>query len=194
MRRNDRAPAFLARGVILAAIGILAAQAAILLVMGQPAICACGYVKLWHGLPSSPETSQHVSDWYTFSHVLHGIVFYAALRFLFPRALAGALFIAAFAVEAAWEVVENTPFIIDRYRQLALAQGYFGDSVVNSLFDTLAAASGVAIARLAPVWITALTFAAIEAALAFAIRDNLALNVIQLIHPFEAITRWQTGG
>lgn len=182
------------RQAVIAAAAILAAQATILLAMGQPAICACGYVKLWHGLASSPETSQHVSDWYTFSHVLHGIVFYAALKLLLPRASTAALFLSALAIEATWEVVENTPVIIDRYRQLALAQGYFGDSVLNSIFDTLAAAAGVAIARLAPVWLTVLTFAAIEAGLAYAIRDNLALNVIQLIHPFEAITRWQAGG
>lgn len=180
--------------VVLLSLGVIAAQAAILFAMGQPAICACGYVKLWHGLASSPETSQHISDWYTFSHVLHGVIFYALLKLAFPRASTPVLFIAALGIEAVWEIAENTPMIVDRYRQLALAQGYSGDSVLNSVFDLLAAAAGFLVARFAPVWATVAMALAFEIGLAFAIRDNLTLNIIQLLYPLEAISRWQAGG
>lgn len=180
--------------VALLALAIIIAQAAILFTIGQPAICACGYVKLWHGSASSPETSQHISDWYTFSHVLHGVIFYAVLKFIFPRAPTPVLFLAALGIEAVWEIAENTPMIVDRYRQLALAQGYSGDSVLNSVFDLLAAAGGFLIARFAPIWATVTMAVAFEIGLAFAIRDNLTLNIIQLLHPLEAISRWQAGG
>jgi hypothetical protein len=180
--------------IVALALTIAGAQAAILFAMGQPAICACGYVKLWHGTASSPETSQHISDWYTFSHVLHGVIFYALLQLLFPRAPTGVLFLAALVIEAAWEIAENTPMIVDRYRQLALAQGYSGDSVLNSVFDLIAAAVGFLIARYAPVWATVFMSVVFEVGVGFAIRDNLTLNVIQLIYPLEAITRWQAGG
>lgn len=177
-----------------AAIALVAVQALVLFAMGQPAICACGVVKLWHGSASSPETSQHISDWYTLSHVLHGVIFYALLKLAAPRASLGVLFLAALAIEAAWEITENTPFIIDRYRQLALAQGYTGDSVLNSVFDTIAAGTGLMLARFAPVWLTMLILLAFEAVAAYSIRDNLMLNIIQLIYPIEAISRWQAGG
>ena len=179
---------------ISAALALVAMQALILFAMGQPAICACGFVKLWHGSASSPETSQHISDWYTLSHILHGVIFYALLKLVAPRASLGALFLAALAIEIAWEVTENTPMIVERYRQLALAQGYTGDSVLNSVFDTIAAGSGFMLARFAPIWLTALILAAFEAVALFSIRDNLTLNVIQLIYPIEAISRWQAGG
>ncbi len=177
-----------------AAIALVAVQALILFAMGQPAICACGVVKLWHGSASSPETSQHISDWYTLSHVLHGVIFYALLTLAAPRASLGVLFLAALAIEAAWEITENTPLIIDRYRQLALAQGYTGDSILNSVFDTIAAGAGFMLARFAPVWLTMLILLAFEAVAAYSIRDNLMLNIIQLIYPIEAISRWQAGG
>ncbi|MDP2354519.1 MAG: DUF2585 family protein [Beijerinckiaceae bacterium] len=177
-----------------AAIAIVATQAVILFAMGQPAICACGFVKLWHGSASSPETSQHIFDWYTLSHILHGVIFYALLKLVAPRASLGALFLAALAIEAAWEITENTPIIVDRYRQLALAQGYTGDSVLNSVFDTLAAGAGFMLARFAPVWLTAMVAIAFEAVAAYSIRDNLTLNIIQLVYPIEAISRWQAAG
>lgn len=180
--------------IVAVALAIVGVQAAILFAMGQPAICACGYVKLWHGSASSPQTSQHIADWYTFSHILHGVIFYALLRLVFPRAPAGVLFLAALGIEAAWEITENTPMIVDRYRQLALAQGYSGDSVLNSIFDLLAAAGGFLIARFAPVWATVSMAVAFEVGVGYAIRDNLTLNVIQLLYPLEAISRWQAGG
>jgi hypothetical protein len=178
----------------LIAAAIIALQAAVLLAMGQPAICACGYVKLWHGVVLSSENSQHVSDWYIFSHVIHGFAFYFLLWLVAPRMPVAQRFALALALEAAWEIIENTPFIIDRYRQSALARGYSGDSVINSVFDTLAAAIGFWLARLLPTWAIVVLAVALELFVGYMIRDNLVLNIIQLLFPSGAISAWQAGG
>ena len=152
-----------------------------------------GYVKLWHGAVISGENSQHLTDWYTFSHVLHGILFYALLTFLFPRWPLGVRLLAALAIESGWELFENTDLIINRYREQALAQGYFGDSVVNSLGDMLAALGGFLAAWRLPVIGTIILAVALEAGMLYFIRDSLLLNTIQLIHPLDAIAAWQAG-
>ena len=180
--------------LLLAVAAIVALQALALFAMGQPPICACGTIKLWHGLVSSAENSQQLTDWYTYSHVIHGLIFYFLLWLVVPGVPFGVRFLLAIGIEASWEVFENTPFIINRYRQSALALGYVGDSVINSVFDTLAAVVGVALARILPVWSTIALVIATELSLAYAIRDNLTLNIVQLIYPFEAISRWQIGG
>ncbi|MFC6490481.1 DUF2585 family protein [Nitratireductor sp. GCM10026969] len=178
----------------LAAAGIIAVQAIVLHLLGQPAICDCGYIAWWYPDSSGPQTSQHIADWYSFSHLLHGLIFYFLFWLLAPRASFGTRLILAVALEAGWEIAENTPMVIDRYRQTALAQGYFGDSIVNSLSDTLAAVIGFFLARAWPVWMSVLVVVAVELVLAYAIRDNLTLNILQLIHPVDAVSRWQTGG
>lgn len=178
----------------LIALGLIAAQASSLRFMGHPSICTCGYIAWWYGNPAGSETSQHLTDWYTFTHITHGFGFYFLLWLIAPRAPLGLRLALAIGFEAAWEVVENTPFIIDRYRQSALARGYFGDSVLNSVSDTLAAVFGFALARVAPWWISMATVIAIEVFLGYAIRDNLALNIIQLVYPNDFISRWQMGG
>lgn len=179
---------------LLVGVAIVALQALVLLAMGQPPICKCGTIKFWHGLVSSAESSQQLTDWYTYSHVIHGLIFYFLLWLVVPSVPFGVRFALAIGIEASWEVLENTPFIINRYRQSALALGYVGDSVINSVFDTLAAAIGFALARILPAWSTIALVIVTELSLAYAIRDNLTLNIIQLIHPFEAISRWQIGG
>ncbi|MCZ8548148.1 DUF2585 family protein [Mesorhizobium qingshengii] len=173
---------------------LIALQAVVLVLMGHPLICTCGTVKLWHGIVSSPENSQQLTDWYTYTHVIHGFGFYLLLWLIAPRLPFGLKLSLAIGLEATWEVVENTPFVIDRYRQSALAQGYFGDSVVNSVADTFAATFGFVLARILPVWSTVVLVIGMELFAAFMIRDNLMLNIIQLIHPSEAISRWQMGG
>ena len=178
---------------LLVGAAFIASQALALLALGQPPICACGYVRFWGGIVSGPEISQQLTDWYTYSHVLHGFAFYFALWFVAPRVPVTTRFILALGLEAGWEIFENTPFIIERYRQSALAQGYFGDSIINSVGDAMASAFGFLVARALPVWGTVLLAISIELFLASMIRDNLTLNVVQLIHPFEAISRWQTG-
>ena len=159
----------------MAAIGgaIVAAQAAALLAMGHPAICTCGYVALWTGAVQSPENSQHLSDWYTFSHVIHGMIIYAVLAAAAPRLPVGWRLVLAMGIEAGWEIVENTPFLMERYRQSALAEGYYGDSLLNSLSDTLAMAIGFGLARRLPVPATVALALGFEAFTAVMIRDNL---------------------
>jgi hypothetical protein len=149
---------------------------------------------LWHGSPSGPETSQHVADWYTYTHIIHGFGLYLLLWLLAPRASFGLRLALAIGLEAGWEVIENTPFVMDRYRDLALAHGYFGDSVINSVADTLAAAFGFVLARLLPVWSIVAIAIAMELFAGYMIHDNLTLNIIQLVYPSEAISRWQAGG
>ena len=177
-----------------AALAIVATAASIELAMGRVPICTCGYVKLWHGVVNSSENSQHITDWYTFSHVVHGLGFYGLLWVVARRLPPGARFVLAVLLEASWEVLENTPLVINRYRAATISLDYYGDSVLNSMSDIVAMMAGFAFARKARVWASAAVAVGLETMMAIVIRDNLTLNIVMLLHPFEAIRRWQMGG
>ena len=177
----------------LIVFAILAAAGAILPLMGRHPICTCGSIELWVGSRDSPRTSQMLADWYSFSHIVHGLLFYAALWLAARRWPVEWRFVIALFIEAAWEVTENTPMVIDRYRATTAALGYTGDSVLNSLSDIAMMTLGFALARKLPVWTAVILLIALEVIPLFAIRDNLTLNVIALIAPNEALQAWQAG-
>ena len=177
----------------LLALAILACAAAIELAMGRHPICTCGVVDLWVGARDSPKTSQMLADWYSLSHIVHGLLFYAALWLVARRWPVERRFLAALFIEAAWEVVENTPMVIDRYRATTAALGYNGDSAVNSLSDMAMMAIGFLAARKLPPWASLVLLVTLELVPLIVIRDNLALNILNLIAPNAAIAAWQAG-
>jgi hypothetical protein len=181
------------RAVILSLV-ILAAAAAVLLAMGRNPICTCGTLDLWVGSRDSPKTSQMLADWYSLSHVVHGLLFYAGLWLVARRWPVEWRFVAALLIEASWEVTENTPLVIDRYRETTAALGYTGDSVINSLSDILMMCVGFLLARKLPVWAAVALLIVLEIVPLFVIRDNLTLNVWNLLAPNPAVAAWQARG
>jgi len=176
------------------ALGIAGLGAALLYAMGRELICPCGTVKLWHGEVLSAENSQHLTDWYAPSHVLHGLLFYLGLHWLAPRLGLGPRLVLATLAEVGWEVLENTDAMIDRYREVTISLGYFGDSVINSTADVAMMWTGFLIAARAPVWASVTLFLAAEIIVGAVIRDGLILNVIMLLWPLQVILDWQAAG
>ena len=172
-------------------LGIALAMVASLAFLGRTMICTCGHIKLWHGEAVSAENSQHILDWYSPSHVLHGLIFYMALHYLAPRLSLGWKLVMASAIEAVWEIVENTPWIINKYREDTIALDYFGDSILNSTSDLAMMLTGFLFAWRAPVWASVLLFIAAELFVGWYIRDGLILNIIMLVYPLDWIRQWQ---
>jgi hypothetical protein len=161
--------------------------------MGRTAICTCGAVRLWAGGVLTADNSQQIADWYSFSHIIHGMIFFAVLAWLVPRVPLRWRLAIAVAIECGWELLENSPIIIDRYRAVTIAIGYEGDSILNSMSDVAMMATGFWIAsRLPWRWTLGLALA-MELGTLLIIRDNLTLNVLMLAWPIDAIRAWQAG-
>jgi hypothetical protein len=185
----------LSRTQALGVLGIIAVSAAILAFMGHPLICKCGYVKLWHGVVVSRENYQHLSDWYSPSHVIHGFLFYA-LFWLIGRWIPlsfGARLLLALLVEGSWEVIENTDYLINRYRGITVSLDYYGDSVISSVSDILFMVLGFVLAARFPIWLTVAIAITLELVVGYFIGDNLTFNVVMLLWPVQAILDWQAG-
>lgn len=178
--------------VLLVPLAIVALQSLTLYAMGRAPICTCGYVKLWEGNAFGPGNSQHLADWYTPSHIIHGFLFYLFAWVVFRRASIAWRFAFAVFLEAAWEVIENTPWVVDYYRNNTVSLGYVGDSIINSVMDVIWMALGFLVAWRAPIIVTILLALAMEALAAYVIRDNLTLNILMFIYPFETVKAWQT--
>ncbi|AFL54269.1 hypothetical protein ABIE78_006092 [Sinorhizobium fredii] len=178
---------------LLACLGVVAIQILTQHLMGRLWICECGYVKLWEGVVNSSGNSQHIADWYTPSHIIHGILFYGLGYLVLRGKPLSARLLLATMIESAWEIAENTPMVINRYRSATISLDYFGDSILNSTMDTLAMAAGFLIASRLPVAVTVVIAIALELFTGWLIRDNLTLNVLMLVWPLDAIKAWQAG-
>ncbi|MEI6201893.1 MAG: DUF2585 family protein [Enhydrobacter sp.] len=174
---------------LIAAIMVI--QATVLHLMGRVWICTCGTIKFWVGDIWSPELSQQLFDWYTASHIVHGILFYGLLQLLLPKVPVLLCLAIAAGLEVSWEIAENSPAVIEAYRKQALAAGYTGDSILNSLSDTVSMMTGFAIARLLPWKATVALVLALEIGVGALVHDNLTLNILNFIHRFPAIEAWQ---
>ena len=171
---------------------ITVATGVALLAMGRAGVCPCGYVDLW-GTVGTEEANQQVLDWYAPSHLLHGLLFYAALWLVVPRMAIGWRLVIATVVECGWEIVENTDAMIQRYRDTTVSADYVGDSVLNAVSDVVAMWVWFALARFVPVWVSVLVVIGFEVLTAIVIRDGLALNILMLLWPLEAVKEWQGG-
>ena len=178
---------------LIVVAGLILLTAAYLLWIGREPICKCGYIKLWHGQVVSSENSQHISDWYTPSHIVHGFIFFGLL-WLFARKLTlGWRLVIATVIECAWEILENSEAVIERYRTVTISLDYFGDSVLNTVADVLAMVVGVALASRLPIWATVAIALVFEATTILLIRDGLVLNVLMLLYPLDSVATWQSG-
>ena len=182
------------RFVLLSLAAVCASLAAVELFNGRSPLGPDGRFGWWDGDIWSSENSQRVADAYSFSHMIHGMLFYGLLWLVARRLPVKARFLAALLIEAGWELLENSPLIIDRYRAETISQGYVGDSVLNSACDVGMMALGFLVARWSKLWLVVTLIVAMELGCLWWVRDNLTLNVIMLVRPVPAIKAWQSEG
>jgi len=181
--------------ILAISVSIIVVAAILERLLGHIWICECGAIKLWYFITGTSENSQHITDWYSYSHIIHGFVFYWLLT-LIPatrKLPMGTRFLIALGVEAAWEVFENTDLVINRYRTATISLDYYGDSIINSISDILYTVLSFWAAWKFPVWSIVAAMIAFELVALHAIRDNLLLNIIMLIYPVPFILEWQSG-
>lgn len=189
---DARNPVHRQAGWLLACAAILGLQIVIQYWMGRTPICECGYVKLFEPVANGPGNSQHLADWYTPSHIIHGFLFYGLAHLVLRRKPLAAKLVLALLIESGWELLENSPIIIDRYRTATISLDYYGDSILNSAMDTIFMTLGFLLAWRAPVSATIAIAVAFEIFTGWLIRDNLTLNVLMLVYPLEAVKAWQS--
>ncbi len=153
-----------------------------------------GKFGLWEASVWSSENSQRVADAYTFSHIIHGMLFFGLLHLVARKVPMKYKLVMALGLEAGWEILENSPLIINRYREVTIAQGYVGDSILNSLSDVVFAGIGFSIARFSKFWATIFLIILMEIGCLFWVRDNLTLNIVMLAYPSKTIQQWQSVG
>lgn len=170
-----------------ATIVLLLIVSYILFWMGRPYHSETSQIHLWIGDVFSPEVSQHVFDWYSFTHIAHGLCFYAGLSFLFPSWSFGTRLLLSVGIEGSWELVENTDYVIEYYRQNTVSVDYAGDTIINSMMDIISMIAGFLWARFSPTWGSVSLFVALEVWLIYWIRDSFLLNIFMFVYPLEFI-------
>ncbi len=180
--------------IVASCLGISAIAAVAERAMGRSWLGPDGRFGLWEGNIWSSEQSQRFADPYSFSHVVHGLLFYALLFFVARRLPVRYRLVAAVVLEAAWEILENSPIVINRYRAVTIALGYVGDSVLNSMSDVLMMAAGFLLASRLRWWASVAVVVVLEVGMLLWVRDNLTLNILMLVHPIESIKAWQSAG
>jgi len=182
------------RFTIISTIIILTLVGAIEFLNGSSLLGPDGKFGWWDGNVWGNENSQRVADAYSFSHIIHGILFYAFLWLVVKKMPLKYRFLFAVIIEAGWELLENSPLIINRYREATIALGYIGDSILNSICDILMMAIGFLMARFSKIWLSIALIIIFELGCLFWVRDNLTLNVLMLVHPVESVKDWQSEG
>jgi hypothetical protein len=177
-----------------AAAGMIASAALTEHAMGRKLWGISGQPGIWSGNVESEHNSQYLFDPYSFSHVTHGVLLYGLLWLTARKLPTRARILIAIAIECAWEVIENTDMVINRYRAATISLHYYGDSIMNSMCDILACIAGLMLASLLPARVSIVFVVLLEVMLTLWIHDNLALNILMLIHPVQVIRTWQNGG
>jgi len=162
-----------------------------LLLWGQPPICTCGEIKLWVGSIFDGGNSQHIADWYTLSHILHGVLIALLGRLVFPRLSYEVLLVTAIVTGIGWELIEHTDFVLDAFRATTINAGYHGDSVLNSVADYIWMMGGFYAAYAMRTANVVAMVAALELSAAFVARDSLTLSTLMLLYPLDAVESWQ---
>ncbi len=178
------------------ALCFLAIAVAVMILQWQGRVvwCQIGDYLPWSWNIWSPHTSQHIIDPYSFTHVFHGVIEFWLIGLIFRKVPMAWRLLIAVMIESSWEILENSTYIIQRYRESTISLDYFGDSIINSISDILCCATGFVIAYKLRFWRSLALFVITEIILTVAIRDSLIINIVMLVYPIEAIKQWQIGG